>query len=173
MQQRNNSVIFKELTKVKKRIDAEKAELKKKLGKLEAEQQSEQPKGFTFNDVVNSTRTSEENSRIIESIKAALDMPYYADSEYRKLSIEYLEATAAETAEALERKAAEIEAAKKAAAEAQERLNQLEGEKNTILNETFNKFSFVDIENVSKRLNQLPYDYIVRKYKELCSKYNK
>ena len=172
MQQRGNSNILKDLTKVKKRIDGEKAELKKKLTKLEAEQQSEQPKGFTFSDVMNSSRTNEENTRLIESIKTALNMPYYADSEYRKVSIEYLEATNAETAEALESNAAEIEAAKKAVEEAQERLKQAENAKAQIIQDTYNRFANVAIESVSKRVNQLPFDYIIRKYKDICSKYN-
>ena len=172
MQQRGNSNILKDLTKVKKRIDGEKAELKKKLTKLEAEQQSEQPKGFTFSDVMNSSRTNEENTRLIESIKTALNMPYYADSEYRKVSIEYLEATNAETAEALESNAAEIEAAKKAVEEAQERLKQAENATAQIIQDTYNRFANVAIESVSKRVNQLPFDYIIRKYKDICSKYN-
>ena len=172
MQQRESSVIFKELAKVKKRIAAEKADLKKQLEKLEAEQNGEKPKGFTLNAVMNSSRTTEENARLIESIKAALELPYYADSEYRRLSVEYLETTAAEAAAAFEKKKAEVEAAEKALAAAQAHLEHLKAEKENIIFDAKTKIENIDISGVSNNWRSRPIDYVVRKYKNICSKYN-
>ena len=128
----------------------------------------EKPKGFTLNAVMNSSRTAEENTRLIASIKEALELPYYADSEYRKLSIEYLEATAAETAAAFEKKRAEVEAAEKAVKEAQARLERLEEEKKDIISAAYNKCENVDMTGVSNNWRSRPVDFIVRKYKKIC-----
>lgn len=168
---RESGEILKELTKAEKRIAAEKKDLKKELAKLEAEQQSEKPKGFTLSNVMQSSRTSEENTRLIESIRAALDLPYYADSEYRKLSIEFMEAVAEEAAAAYAKKQAELEEAEKAAKEAKERLERLEAEKNSIFWEATDTITKADNSGALKKWRDRPISYIIGKYEELCSRY--
>lgn len=175
-QKRENSVILKDLTKVKKRIDTEKAELRKKLAKLEADQaaqQSEKPdKAFSIDAIFNSTRSSEENARLIANIKAALGLPYYADSEYRRLSIEYMEAVTDTEAVNLESNAKEIETAVNTIEEAKEHLEQLRKNREDIAAAAAELISNVGLYEVSADFMDYSPAYILTKYKKLCEKYN-
>ena len=170
--------ILKDLTAAKKRIDKQKAELTKELKKLEAEaaatEQGEKPKAeaFSITAIYNGTQTSEEINRKIASIKAALDLPYYADSEYRRLSIAYFEAvTEAEAAE-LEKNESEMEAAKTAIAEAEERLEKLKKQSEDIKAAAADKISDVGLIGVSYFMMDYSPEYALNKYKQVCDRYN-
>lgn len=80
------------------RIDRQKKELTQELQKAEAELAAAKTgtaiAGFTLEEVLadNANETEVKLRNKINKIKAALGMPYYADAEYRKYSIIYLEA---------------------------------------------------------------------------------
>ena len=178
MQQKEINDILKDLTAAKKRIDKQKNELTKELTKLEAAasatEQGEKPAGeaFSISAILNGTQTSEEINRKIASIKAALDLPYYADSEYRKLSIAYFEAvTEAEAAE-LDKNANEMEAAKTAIAEAEERLEKLKKQSEDIKAAAAEKISDVGLIGVSYFMMDYSPEYALEKYKKVCDRYN-
>lgn len=169
--------IFKDLTAAKKRIDKQKNELTKELKKLETEaaaEQGEKPKAeaFSITAIYNGTQTAAEINRKIASIKAALELPYYADSEYRRVSIAYFEALAAETAADLDKKATEIEAAKNAIAEAEERLEQLYKQSEDVRAAAAEKISDVGLVGVSYFIMDYAPAHALNKYKKLCEKYN-
>ena len=92
MRKKENGGVLEELTAIKKRIDEQRAELVKEKTKLEAEKaaiekgKNTNGEAFSLKAIFNSS-TTEEIDRKIASINAALDLPYYADSEYRKLII--------------------------------------------------------------------------------------
>ena len=176
MQQRNINDILKDLTAAKKRIDKQKNELTKELRKLETEAagQGEKPKAeaFSIDAIYNGTQTAAEINRKIASIKAALDLPYYADSEYRQLSIAYFEALAVAAAEDLNKKADEIEATKNAIAEAEERLEQLKKQSEDIKAAAAEKISDVGLFSVSYFIMDYAPEHAVNKYKTVCSKYD-
>lgn len=178
MQQKETNDILKDLTAAKKRIDKQKTELTKELKKLEAEraaaEQGEKPKGeaFSINAIYNGVQTSEEINRKIASITAALALPYYADSEYRRLSILYFEAvTEAEAAE-LEKNTNEIEAAKTAIAEAEERLENLKKQSDDIKAAAADKIGNVGLMGVSYFMMDYSPEHALKKYKKVCEKYN-
>ena len=171
--------IFKNLMAVKQRIDGQRAELEKELIKLEDEKEKietghfEKPNAFSLEDVLGSKKTSsiEEISRKISSIKAALALPYYADSEYRSLSIAYMEAvTEAEAAEFKQNEKA-VEAAENIIAEAQEQLAKLRDQRGDIREAAINKMNRVGLESFSHYAVYCSPDHLLMKYKELCSKY--
>ena len=105
---------FNNLVTIKQRIDEQRAALKTELEKLETDLerkisgQSEKPNSLALDDVLNAnkTETVEEISRKIANIKAALAMPYYADSEFRAASIAYMEEMTANYTAELAAKAA-------------------------------------------------------------------
>ena len=178
MQQKENGEILKPLMAAKKRIDKQKTELEKELKRLEAEQQSEQKdeqqngEAFSLDAILNGTLTSEEASRKISSIKAALDLPYYADGEYRSLSIAYFTAVTAEAAADLEQNESEMEAAERAIAEAQDRLEQLRKRREDIRSAAADKIGNVGLPGVSHFIMDYSPEYTLEKYKKVCSKYN-
>lgn len=178
MQQRENNDILKDLTAAKKRIDKQKAELTKELNRLEAEkaatEQGKQPSGeaFSLNAIFNSNPTAEELARKIAGIKAALDLPYYADSEYRRLSIAYLEAVTEAEAADLEKNEREVEAAVKAIDAAKEHLEQLRKNREDIAAAASDKVASVGLSAVSYDMMDYTPAYVLKKYKETCDKYN-
>lgn len=176
MQQKDNGGILKALTAEKKRIDKQRAELTKELTKLETEKAAaEQGKNtngeaFSLKAIFNSS-TIEEIDRKIAGIKAALDLPYYADSEYRRLSIIYLQAVTDTEAANLESNAKEIEAAVKTIEEAKEHLELLRKNRMDIAAAAAELIEDVGLTKVSVYFMDYSPAYIVDKYKELCSKY--
>lgn len=173
---KDNGGILEKLKAEKARIDGQRAELAKEIAKLEAEKAAiEQGKNtngeaFSLKAIFNST-TTEEIDRKIASIKAALDLPYYADSEYRKLSIVYLQAVADTASENLESNLKEIEAAVKTIEETKERLELLRKNHDDIASAAAELMDNVGLNCVSFYCMDRRPDYIVNKYKELCSKY--
>lgn len=172
MQQKTNKDVLKELTAAKKRIDKQKAELIKEKNKLEAAK-GEQPNGEAFNlNAIFNSKSREEINRKIASIDAALALPYYADSEYRRLSIEYMEVITAEAAGELAKKESEIETTEKAIEQAQERIEHLKKEKEDIRGAAADKADKIGLIIFSSEFLDYSPDYIFRKYKNLCDKYN-
>ena len=118
------------LIAVKQRIDGQRATLKTELEKLEAEKEEiatgryiVKPSSFSFDEVIglNKTTAIEEINRKIGNLKAALALPYYADSEYRAASIAYMETMTAKLATDINASDAAIEAARTAVEEAEEK----------------------------------------------------
>ena len=176
MQQRNINDILKDLTAAKKRIDKQKNELTKELRKLETEAagQGEKPKAeaFSIAAIYNGTQTAAEIDRKIASIKAALDLPYYADSEYRQLSIAYMEAVTANYAADLAQNEASIKAAENAVAAANENLAKAREHTEDIKAAVIDKINGVGLGGVIPEAVHCPPDHLISKYKDLCSKYD-
>ena len=173
---KDNGGILERLTAEKKRIDEQRAELAKEKAKLEAEKaaiekgQNTNSEAFSLEAVLNSD-TTEVIDRKLANINAALELPYYADREYRKLSIIYLQAVTDAAAENVESNLKEIEAAKKTIEETKERLELLVKNRDDIGTATAELLDNVGLNCVSFYcMDYLP-TYAVRKYKELCSKY--
>ena len=163
---------------VKKRIDGQRTELTNELKRLEAEKEkivagyNEKPSGFTLADALNSnkTETIEEINRKITNIKKVLALPYYADSEYRKLSIAYMEEMTAYYAEKLKIKDTEIEEAENAIAEAEEHLEEVREQRENISSAVYGELSRVGLAGIIST-SYTP-KYMLDKYKLICSKYN-
>ena len=170
MQQKDNSGVLKNLTAAKKRIDNQKAELTKELTKLEKELQGEGSP--SLDALLNGTYTAEEINRRITTIKAALALPYYADSEYRKLSIAYLEAVTDTEEKNLESNAKEIEETIATIEAAQERLEQLRKNREDIASAAAELLSNVGLIDASNWCMDFSPKYVLNKYKGLCGKYN-
>lgn len=177
MQQKTKNDVLKELTTAKKKIDKQKDNLRAELKRLEAAKAAAEsgtkPSGeaFSIMAVLNSNTPEEINGKI-SNINAALALPYYADSEYRAASIAYMEFVAAEAAEELAAKESEIETTEKAIEQAQERIEHLRKEKEDIRGAAANKIDNVGLSTISSEFLDYSPEYIVHKYKNLCSKYN-
>lgn len=176
MKKKDNGGILEELTAVKKRIDEQRAELAKEKAKLEAEKaaiekgKNTNGEAFSLKAIFNSS-TAEEINRKIASIEAALNLPYYADSEYRRLSIIYLKAVTDTAAETVENNLKEIEAAKQTIEETKERLELLIKNRDDIGSATAELLDNVGLNCVSFYCMDYIPTYAVRKYEELCSQY--
>lgn len=172
--------ILNNLMAVKQRIDGQRAELANELNRLEAKKvraaagQSEKPNSFSLEDVLNNDRAEniEEINRKIANIKAALALPYYADSEYRDLSIAYMEAITAAAAADLAKNDTEIEAAEKAVEEANENLVKVKEQRDDINEAVLTKVSDVGLGGVVPEAAYCTPEHLLNRYKNLCSKYN-
>ncbi len=175
MKQKTNNDVLSSLTAAKKRIDKQRAELTKELTKLEKELQAEgnpYGKAISFDALLNGTYTAEEINRRITNIKAALALPYYADSEYRRLSVEYLKAFTETEAENLESNEKEIEAAIKTIEETQERLEQLRKDRQDIVAAAAELLWGVGLNEASNWCMDYTLAYVYQKYTDLVKKYD-
>ena len=167
------------LNAVKQRIDEQRATLKAELEELEAEKKAmgkgKKPSGTAYPSRANfnSPLTAEELTRKIANIETALELPYYADSEYRKFSIEFMEALTNKVAEILESNEQEIAATATAIIEAECRLKQLKTARENIFITASKLASGVGLHTVSAWiLDYYPPEQLLKKYKEVCHSYD-
>ena len=169
---------FNNLVTIKQRIDEQRAALKTELEKLETDLerkisgQSEKPNSLALDDVLNAnkTETVEEISRKIANIKAALAMPYYADSEFRAASIAYMEEMTANYTAELAAKDTEIEAAENAIAAAEDHLTEVKNQREAITDFVSGELNRVGLAGIIST-DYTP-EYMLSKYQTICSKYN-
>ncbi len=169
---------YNNLIAIKQRIDGQRADLTSELEKLEAEKeriasgQTEKPSSLVLDDVLNlnKTETIEEINRKIANIKAALALPYYADSEYRAASLAYMEDMTTNYAAELKAKDAEIEAAETAIAEAEDHLTDVKNQRDAVSEAICGELNNVGLVGVISA-DYTP-EYMLSKYQNICSKYN-
>lgn len=169
---------FNSLVTIKQRIDEQRAALTDELNRLEAEKerkasgQSDKPNSLALDDVLNlnKTETMEEINRKIANIKAALDLPYYADSEFRAASIAYMEEMTANYTAELAAKDTEIEAAENAIAAAEDHLTAVKNQREDISSFVCGELNRVGLAGIIST-DYTP-EYMLSKYKSICSKYN-
>ena len=152
------------LIAAKQRIDGQKTQLEAELKKLEAEKESYAAR--------NCEEPIQEINGKIANIKAELAKPYYADSEYRQLSIAYMEAVTANYAADLAQNEASIKAAENAVTAANENLIKAREQTEDIKAAVIDKINNVGLGGVIPEAVHCPPDHLIAKYKELCSKYN-
>lgn len=106
---------LKKVQEIVKRIEAEKEELRKELANTEAELYARttgttKSSGFNVKDILenDNNETVERLERKIAKLKNALSKPYYADAEFRKYSILYLNGELTEHQEEMDSVNAEI-----------------------------------------------------------------
>ena len=170
---------LKKVNEVLQRIEAKKAELKKELAKTEAELEARQTGAtkagsFDLESILNNdnNETTEKLKVKISKIKAALALPNYADADFRKYSIIYLEA-------AVEEHTAERAAINKEIAKLETELYNLphtirekEKERAVILDAFYKKTREIGVEAEFTGLRLQGADSLLRDYKELCETYN-
>ena len=169
---------FNSLVTIKQRIDGQREALKTELANLEAalerkvSGQSEKPDSFAVDDVLNlnKTETIEEITRKIGNIKAALALPYYADSEFRAASLAYMEEMTGNYAAELAAKDTEIEAAEDAIAEAEDHLTAVKNQRDDISSFVCGELNRVGLAGIIST-DYTP-EHMLSKYKSICSKYN-
>lgn len=166
------------LMTVKQRIDGQRAALTTELEKLEAEKENiaaghfVKPSGFDLEGVLDLNKTTpiEEINRKIGNIKAALALPYYADSEYRAASIAYMEEMTANYAADLAAKDTEIETAENAVAAAEDHLADVKNQREDVSTAVCKELNRVGLSGIIST-DYTP-EYMLSKYKSICSKYN-
>ena len=170
--------ILNNLMSIKQRIDGQKAALKAELEKLEAEKgkiasgQYEKPSGFALEAVLSGNpSTIEEINRKIASIKAALDLPYYADGEYRAASLVYMAAITKEAAADLAKGEAAVEAAAAAVAEAEEKRAAARMQADDFRTVLCGKLDNVGLWGFSHNATYCTPERVLEKYTDLCNKY--
>ena len=152
------------LIAAKQRIDGQKAQLEAEYQKLEADKESYAAR--------NCEEPIKEINEKLANIKAELAKPYYADREYRQLSIAYMEAVTANYAADLAQNEASIKAAENAVAAANENLAKAREHTEDIKAAVIDKINGVGLGGVIPEAVHCPPDHLISKYKDLCSKYD-
>lgn len=160
MQNENNITLIA----AKQRIDGHRAELEAEINRLEAEKESLAARGCE-------QQIKEINEKLAND-RAELAKPYYADSEYRQLSVTYMEAITANFAADLAQNEAAIAAAENAVAEANENLRKAREQTDDIRAAVIDKINGVGLGGVIPEAVHCPPCAIIDKYKYLCDKYN-
>ena len=156
--------ILNNLMSIKQRIDARKAELETELKELEAAKERYAAGNYE--------KPIEEINFNMGNVKAELNKPYFADSEYRTASIAYVEAITAEAAASLKANEAAIIAAENAVAAANANLRAAREQTGDIKGEVLNKLDNVGLGGVIHNAVGSPPDFILEAYKRLCNNYN-
>ena len=172
--------ILNNLMSIKQRIDGQRAALAAELEKLEAEKEQiaaghfEKPSGFVLEDVLagNQTTPIAEINRKIGNIKAALDLPYYADGEYRTASLAYMTAMAEEATAEIAANDAAVEAAEAAVATAEANLAAAREQGEDIRSAMCDKLNNVGLWNFAHNASYCTPERLLEKYTDICSKYN-
>lgn len=152
------------LVAVKQRIDARRAELEAELKDLEAAKERYAAGIYE--------KPIEEINYNIGLVKAELAKPYYADSEYRQLSIASMEAITANYAADLAANETAIAAAETALATAKENLAKAKEQTEDIRSAVIVKLNNVGLGGVIPEAVHCPPEHLNAKYKDICSKYN-
>lgn len=169
---------LKKVQEIVKRIETEKAELRKELATTEAELEARKngttkSSGFNVQEVLanDNNETVEILKRKIAKLKNALEKPNYADEEFRKYSLIYLYGHLDE--HIAERKRCNEELAK---LEYEyyilpRKMREIEAERNLNLSEFAKRMCDIGLSNETESIGLHGVEYVLRRYEERCKEY--
>ena len=168
------------MLKVAARIQAQRVELKAQSAAIREQiewMDAHDRQGISSFDVGEVLNDSDSLAALVkqkERLDAALLLPNYADAEFRKLSIPYLQAVAKEKTEKAEKTTKRIEEIHSEIKALESEAEKCSDELNTIKCEWFNCLSEIGITDgklLTFGVNN--YEIFAREYMELCAKYEK
>ena len=169
---------LKKLKEIIKRIEDEKAELKKELEKVEFELKARasgttKTSGFSVQDVLanDNNEMTEKLQNKAKKLKNALDKPNYVDEDFRKYSIIYLKDVLKEYQEEIENVKKEIAKLQNERNNIPRKILRLEKNKNSIVDIFAKKMTDIGLSSETECIGLYGAEFIISRYENKCNEY--
>lgn len=174
----STEALQEKVQKIIKRIKGEKVELKKELNKIENKLQERamgtvNSSGFDIKFVLgkDDNETAEILKNKAKKLKSALELPNYADAEFRKYSLIYLMEHLNEHSVEKKRLNEELAKLENEYYNLPQKMREIEGKRNNIIDGFARKMIEIGLSKETEGIGLYGAEYIMSRYEERCKEY--